>query len=347
MVWRNRMGLHFVSDLHTAEILLADGSRCTRQIEIRTCPITGRSSRITFSRQEEHEPGTESLPAPPPFVADNAKCPFCPPNLATSTPQIIPELYPEGRMRRGSSVLFPNLYPYGRYSAVSIFDDQHFVEIGTTSAAAYRDCLLNCRDYLLQIGTKDPAARYLAITQNHLPSAGGSLLHPHLQIHADHVPANHQRYLGARCRDYLRKEGKLLFSAYLAHEKQDGRRILGNTGNWSWITSFAPEGFFEIWGILPDVTSLLAVGEEDWTDLASGIIQCQKFYRSLGRNGYNLGILLENDNDSLEVRAVLIVRSNYAPWVRSDFTGFELGPGDMATFDAPESVALRGRQFWP
>jgi UDPglucose--hexose-1-phosphate uridylyltransferase len=249
-------------------------------------------------------------------------------------------------MRRGHSVLFPNLFPYGRYSAVSLFDDQHFVEIGTAGPAAYRDSLLNCRDYLLRVVARDPAARYLAITQNHLPSAGGSLLHPHLQIQADRVPANHQRFLGDRSRDYLAAEGRLLLSDYLAHEKQDGRRMLGNTGNWYWLTSFAPEGFFEIWGILPGITSLQTVRAEEWSELADGIIRCQKFYRSLGRNGYNLGILFENGRESLEVRAVLRVRSNYAPWVRSDFTGFELGPGDMATFDAPESVALRGRQFW-
>lgn len=340
------MGLQFATDVHIARILLADGRRCTREIEIRTCPITGRSARVTLSRQQEYEPGTESLPEPPPFALNNDNCPFCPHNLPSSTPQIIPELFPNGRMYRGSSVLFPNLFPYGRYSAVSLFDDQHFVEIGTASTESYRDCLLNCRDYLQLISTMDPGSRYQAITQNHLPSAGGSLVHPHLQIQADRVPANHQRYLGNRCSAYLAREGKLLFSDYLAHEKEDGSRMLGNIGNWYWLASFAPEGFFEIWGILPGVTALTAVSDEDWGDLARGIMNCQKFYRSLGRNGYNLGILFENGSDSLEVRAVLRVRSNYAAWVRSDFTGFELGPGDMATFEAPESVALRGRQYW-
>ena len=340
------MGLRFESELHIAEIVLPDGSKCSRQIEIRTCPITGRTARVTFSRQEEHEPGTESLPQPPPSAAENGDCPFCTHNLDSSTPRIIPELFPDGRMCRGSSVLFPNLFPYGRYSAVSLFDDQHFVEIGTASPAAYRDCLLNCRDYLLLISRKDPAACYQAITQNHLPSAGGSLVHPHLQIQADRMPANHQRFLVKRSRAYFAAEGRLLFSDYLAREIQVEKRTIGNTGNWHWLASFAPEGFFEIWGILPGVTSLEAVGEQDWGDLAAGIINCQKFYRSLGRNGYNLGMLFDNDCESLEVRVVLRVRSNYAPWVRSDFTGFELGLGDMATFDAPESVALRGRNFW-
>ena len=40
----------------------------------------------------------------------------------------------------------------------------------------------------------------MAITQNHLPSAGGSLLHPHLQVQADRTPANSQRFLQGRAR---------------------------------------------------------------------------------------------------------------------------------------------------
>jgi hypothetical protein len=33
--------------------------------------------------------------------------------------------------------------------------------------------------------------------------------------------------------------------------------------------------------------------------------------------------------------------------VRSDFTGFEVMLGDMATFSAPEQTAELARAFWP
>ena len=76
------------------------------------------------------------------------------------------------------------------------------------------------------------------------------------------------------------------------------------------------------------------------------MLNTQQFYRSLGRNGYNLGLLLlEDGSDDLELRVVLTVRSNYAPWVRSDFTGFEVMLGDMATFSAPELTAEKARLF--
>ena len=250
-------------------------------------------------------------------------------------------------MTRGTSTLFPNLFPYGRYSAVSLFDNEHFVEIGTANLQSYTDSFMNCRDYLMRVLSHDPAAVFMAITQNHLPSAGGSLLHPHLQVQADRKPTNHQRFLQSRAAEQRRRFGTRLLSDYLALEKQAVQRCIGVTGPWQWLAAFAPEGFFEIWGILPGVTSLEQATDDHWQTLAKGVLNAQRFYRSLGRNGYNLGLLLwGNDSNDLELRVVLTVRSNYAPWVRSDFTGFEVMLGDMATFSSPESTAERARIFW-
>ena len=81
--------------------------------------------------------------------------------------------------------------------------------------------------------------------------------------------------------------------------------------------------------------------------MAQGVLNTQRFYRSLGRNGYNLGLLLlEDGSNDTELQVVLTVRSNYAPWVRSDFTGFEVMLGDMATFSAPELTCEKARPFW-
>lgn len=339
--------LSFEKETFTSRIILPDGRAAQRPVEIRTDPITGRTCRITYSRSAEREPGADALPPPPPLAADAANCPFCPENIASHTPRLPSEICPEDRLRHGRSILFPNLYPYGQYSAVSLMDDRHFVAIGTAIPQTYADCFLNCRDYLLQIQKVDPAAVHMAITQNHLPSAGGSLVHPHLQVQADHTAANHQRYLQQRAKAHLRRYGSRLFSSYLHQERQTQERWIGTTGRWHWLSAFAPEGFFEIWGFLPEAACLREVEDSDWHALAQGLVNTQKYYRSIGRNGYNLGLLFwEDGSEDVGVRVVLKVRANYAPWVRSDFTGFELMLGDMATFTAPEQVAAQARHFW-
>ena len=157
----------------------------------------------------------------------------------------------------------------------------------------------------------------------------------------------YQRVLLNRANDFFRHNGNYLFASYLDLEIADGSRRIGTTGAWEWLAAFAPEGFYEVWGILPHKTSFQQVSESDWQDLARGVLNVQRFYRRLCRNGYNLGILaVEMPSSRLELRIVIMVRSNYAPWVRSDHTGFEMMLGDMTTFNAPEQTAEEARAFF-
>ena len=256
----------------SARFIEPDGRTANRIIEVRTNPVTGRTCRIAYSRVKEKETGTEALPPPPPDAADTAGCPFCRPQVNTRTPRLHPDLVPEERLRQGESLLFPNLFPYGSYSAVSLFDNRHFVEIGTASLQSYADSFVNSSHYLQLVLQHDPHAIYQAITQNHLPSAGGSLVHPHLQINADRVATNHHRFFLQRTDQFHQQTGKLLFSDYLAHEKADGSRYIGATGAWEWTAAFAPEGFFEIWGIFPGATSLEDAAVTDWESLSRGVL---------------------------------------------------------------------------
>ena len=339
--------LSFMKETLTARLISPSGEAVEKNIEIRTHPVTGRISRIALSRIEQKEPGTDKLPEPPPDARDVENCPFCHPAVQSMTPRLFSGLSQAGRLVNGESVLFPNLFPYGSYSAVGLFDNSHFVEIGTASQSSYAACLTNCSHYLRQVQSVDPAAVYQSVTQNHLPSAGGSLLHPHLQINADRFPSNHHRFLKERTEVYFQQNGRYLFSDYLNDEKRDGSRYIGKTGRWEWVAAFAPEGFYEIWGILPGMTSLQTPEAGTWEDLSCGILNAQKFYRSLCRNGYNLGLLsIETRSSSFELRAVLIVRSNYTAWVRNDLTSFELMLGDMTTYSLPEDTAAQARPFW-
>lgn len=173
------------------------------------------------------------------------------------------------------------------------------------------------------------------------------MVHPHLQIHADRIGANHQRFLCERAHAHRQATQRGLFADYAAREISCAERYVGRTGPWIWLAAYAPEGFFEMWAIYPGKTSLLTLNESEWHDLAVGIIRVQKLYRRLNRNGYNFGLIaVETPQSELELRAVMVVRTNYAPWVRSDHTGFEVMLGDMATFIAPEVTARMARDFW-
>jgi hypothetical protein len=57
-------------------------------------------------------------------------------------------------------------------------------------------------------------------------------------------------------------------------------------------------------------------------------------------------MVVETAKSCLELRVILMVRSNYAPWVRNDHTGYEVMLGDMTTFTAPETTAQWARPYF-
>ena len=194
----------------------------------------------------------------------------------------------------------------------------------------------------------DTDAVYMSITQNHLPGAGGSLVHPHLQVHATRQISNHHRILSERAQAHADRYGNCIFSDLLDTEKEIRERYIGSTGTWEWIAAFAPSGFYEIWGISKVAVSLLIPEKINiWRDLARGVLNTQRFYKSLNRNSYNLALLSIEDGKEIPcLKVSLTARSSYAPWARSDFTGFDIGSGEMATFTYPESVADMANKFW-
>ena len=143
--------LTFASQTVSAKFIDPTGQMVEHPVEIRTDPLTGRTCRIALSRIKEKEAGTDTLPPPPPDAGDTSNCPFCRPQVETQTPQLNPDLTGEARLSCKDSLLFPNLFPYGSYSAVSLFNNDHFVEIGKASASSYTDSFLNCCQYLARI----------------------------------------------------------------------------------------------------------------------------------------------------------------------------------------------------
>lgn len=340
--------IEFRTQEFSANFSDAAGKPLTRIQQVRTDPVTLKQCRITPSRALENERGTEKLHQPPAIDLHQSTCPFCPVNLESMTPCLNEQISRKRRLKNRKSILFPNLFPYTEWSAVSLFDTTHHVEIGTANPGSYRDSFINCSDYLTRVKRADPEAIFMSITQNHLPGAGGSLVHPHLQVHAAKQISTNHALLQKRAREHAARYRTCILADLLLAEQERGERYIGSTGAWEWIAAYAPSGFYEIWGIAAAESSLLIPEKKNiWQDLAEGVLNTQKFYKSLNRNAYNLCLLSIEDTAKYPcLKISLTARSSYAPWVRSDVTGFELASGEMATFTLPESVAAMAGKFW-
>jgi hypothetical protein len=98
------------------------------QIEVRWDPLTGYAARLVKGASALLSPSTFDLDA---FAGETrGNCPFCPELVEEATPKLPREIHPDGRIRHGRAVLFPNLLTYSQYSSVSVYSpDLHYLPL--------------------------------------------------------------------------------------------------------------------------------------------------------------------------------------------------------------------------
>ncbi|MFC1902056.1 hypothetical protein ACFLX3_03935 [Chloroflexota bacterium] len=95
-------------------------------LEVRFDPLTGRSCRLVdYSLDRIIRPDiTELVRRSLEFV-----CPFCPPTVEKVTPRFPADIVPEGTIRVGRALAFPNIGAYDVYSTVVVVSDEHFIPL--------------------------------------------------------------------------------------------------------------------------------------------------------------------------------------------------------------------------
>jgi UDPglucose--hexose-1-phosphate uridylyltransferase len=329
----------------TRVILPGETEPTTIATEVRVDPLTGRTARITVPRTDD-PPIDFSDPPYRAHVEQSAEtCPFCPGRILEATPRFAPEIAPGGRFTRGESILFPNRSPYGPHSAVSTFSPAHFIEIGSFTERQYRDNLINARDYISRVCEIDRAVRYAAVTQNYLPSSGGTLIHPHLQVNLFANPTNYLRYLAGHSEAYRKKTGRRFWDELIAREEAVRERFIARTGPVVWLTPFAPQGQREVWAVFEKRSDYRDLTDDELSCLSGGILAVQRYWRDAGLNGFNLGIYsIAGEDRSYRILVRLVVRTRFVPYARNDQSFFEVILGESATDEFPEKIAadLRG-----
>ena len=221
--------------------------------------LTGLRCRISPDRLKRQIDQTLYLPS----NADG--CPFCRDAVMTVTPT-----FPDGnRIIRGESVTFPNLFPFGEGHVVTVMTREHAVVAFNRQQVV--DALLS------QIEALRRADGYPSINWNFLPSAGASLVHPHMQGLSDSRPS---RIVGAYIvagEQYHKKQGRNYWDAVREQEISSDRYLFGDEILWS--AHAVPVGEREVRGILP-ISTLDEM--ENYVDLVTqGILEILSLYLSL------------------------------------------------------------------
>lgn len=308
-------------------------------LSYRVDPLLGHSARIITGTKLQPTERTDLTP----LVTRTGFCPFCSDTVDSATFPFPEEVIPEGRLRQGSALVVPNIMAYSTYSAVGIYDTQrHFIDISEFNGTLLADAMGAMVTHCVKVRQFDKALEFSSINANYLPSSGSSLVHPHLQSSHDYVPLSYQRMVINACATYFMTRKRSYVSDLLDAERS-GPRFVGTTGRVQWLTPFAPSGFHEVWGVLPEMADIPELEPSDIRDLATGMAKVLQAFARANLTAFNFSLQgggAKGRQGGFELYMRIISRAPVEPYYRSDITYFEklgleamidLSPEDWAT----------------
>ena len=303
------------------------------ELEVRWDPLTGHSARVLPSVPLLRPPELDLTRL---AEETRAGCPFCAERIDEATPKLPPAIHPEGRIRRGEAVLFPNLVPYSAHSSVSVYSPgRHFLPLRELTPRLVADNLAVQVEFARAVMRHDPEAAWASVNANHMPPSGSSVFHPHLQGSVNPEPTTFQRLLAETPAERFRE--------YVEAERRAGERYLGSTGSVDWLASFAPLGPAELRAFVFAVASPADLRPDLVAELGDGISTALGLYDELGFQTFNLALYgAPPGSAGYPLNLRMVCRSNVAPLYRSDATWLERLHWEAGVDVSPEHLAERG-----
>jgi len=219
----------------------------TVESEIRWDPLTGDSGRIC------HFAFNSAAPADLASLVETsaAGCPFCGDKVNTATPTFAGDEIPEGRLRHGEAVLFPNLFPYDDVSAVAVVSKRHFLPMDDMPEQVVIDGFGVARTFFERC---DPGAtpRWSIVNWNYMPPSGGSQIHPHMQVVYTGNPGNAILRQQAAERDWRARHLRPYAAMLVEAEHAAADRWIGEIDGVIFLAPYVPAG------LLGDVTAVFS-----------------------------------------------------------------------------------------
>jgi galactose-1-phosphate uridylyltransferase len=320
-------------------------------VEVRRDPLLGDTSAYNpFLRDKAKAFFGDNDPALiRNLVDESAKtCIFCGERVEKTTPRFPPALVPEGRIRKGEALLFPNLFSIGKYHAVVVLSAAHFLKLSEFTPEIIGNGLAAVRAFLQAVYRVDHAVQFATINANYLFPGGASLVHPHLQILVTPVAYSYHARMINACRAYHKQNGAAYHADLIDEEKRQGVRYVAQRERWHWMTAFSPMGSNEVTAVHETQSDVASLSDADIRFLAEGISKVLTFYESLGHLSFNFSVYSVRQPQAGEGhRCVLkmINRQNLYPNYRNDDYFLQKMLQTELIINLPEDLAKKLRAY--
>ncbi|MCX7770667.1 MAG: hypothetical protein N2202_06240 [Proteobacteria bacterium] len=218
------------------------------------------------------------------------RCPFCDGKLELYGARFDTKFCKEGYLKKGEVILIPNILPYAENAAVSILTKEHVVPMGKMSKDTICDSINLIFDYAKRVSKfHKKKYRFAHLHWNYMPTSGGSIIHPHMQVYVTDEPLNYHRRVLEKAEAFKKKHKREFFKAYLDYEEKLGERIIEVTENCALLSPFASRGMLgEFLIIMKNAFSYIDITENDIESIASLIHNLMLFFESRLIPGFNL-----------------------------------------------------------
>ncbi|MDY6917886.1 MAG: hypothetical protein SVP26_08105 [Chloroflexota bacterium] len=344
--------MEFARRTKTTEFLVPSrqfGSE-VQTIEYRLDPLTGSEARLNLRRARRVKQA-QRTGADLSLVLEGSKadCFFCPENMESQTPEFPPALSPEGRIRKGECVVFPNLFPFARYHAVGTLTARHYLDLDEFTPEMLSNNLAATREYLARVHGLNPGTRYPMWIWNHMPPSGASVIHPHVQIVVDCSPAPEVERVLQGGEQYLRTHGVSYWDDLVGRERELGERYIGENESLVVLASYAPRGNRDVQLVFKNASGIAGLDEKQTTDFSKAIVQVLRGYKEMGVDSFNLVTYSGPIGEELpyhRLSARVISRPGFHPFYTSD-CGFMERFFDVWVIESlPEDVAKGMRHLF-
>lgn len=323
----------------------------TQVIEHRKDPLLNRWVIVLKGRMEYVKRYIESNEEQIALAAEETRqsCPFCPDAIEEKAPRFPDDLVPEGRIGVGEANCFPSLFAHQDFNAVVVLTRAHTLQLNEFTTPVLFNGLKAALTYVRTVFQRHSDVKHAAITMNFLPPAGSTIVHPHMQVIASHLPLAYSRQLEEASEQYMRLNNSSYWEDLIRVESKRRERHLAQRGHTHWITPYAPTGLNEIDGIVLDKPSLRSLTEDDLNDLAEGMRFTLKFYYERGIRSFNALLYsstLDSESNAVSVGLKIVSRYGYKTRFVSDVWALQYLLNEQEVYDAPETICSEARPYF-
>ncbi len=313
-----------------------------RYSEVRVDPLTGRSTRILDFPIREIVRGDMSAQV----ESSRGFCPFCPELRDLVTPKFHPDLLSRERYIIGEAMSVPNVFPYDENGAVCIMCREHYLPLTAFTAGIIRNSLQCCFEYLEDVVIRQPDMIYQSVNWNYMPLAGGSLIHPHLQITASSSSTNYYTGMVPALARYKERCGRDYWTDLREEESRLKERCIMVNGHMTWLVDFAPLGVFDVLGVFHEVVRPEGINGRLLDDLVQGILHVLSYIDSLNMGSLNMSLYFLLGDPLFTPHVRICPRVSIPPYDASQINYMKMLHNESLTTLKPEAICDELKVFW-